>query len=458
MPLPRRDFLQAALAAAGLAAPAVCAQDNSPTRTTPHDRSTPAVHADGKSKKYRTALIGCGWWGMNILTEAMSAGQSKVVALCDVDPDNLELAAEKVEDLSGDKPRTYQDFRELLAQQQVEIAIVATPDHWHALATIAALQAGAHVYVEKPTSHTIDESRAMLAAARQADRLVQVGLHRRVGPHYRSGLEFLRSGRVGEIGMVRAFCYGQGAKESPTPNSPPPDGMNWDLYCGPAPLRPFNRKIHPGGFRHFLDFANGQLGDWGVHWLDQVLAWTEEKYPRKVYATGGRPVRGTPVLNDKEQTTDAPDSLIAAYQFESFTLTWEQRQFGGSGGEKSGIGCQFFGTKGTFHLGWRDGWTFYPANSKQAPIHEDAQLQMPDGHNLQLFWADFLQSIAAKRRPAGDIESAHRATAAALLGMLSFKLGRSVAWDGDQQQCLGDPQANQLLRRPYRAPWNYPQA
>src|SRR5690606_27872464 len=139
--------------------------------------------ASTKDKKYRTALIGCGWWGMNILREAIAAGQSKVVAMCDVDRQHLDGAAKEVEDLCGDQPVRYGDFREMLDREEVEIAIVATPDHWHALAALAAIDAGAHLYVEKPTGHTILESRAIVNAARAADRTVQVGLHRRVAPH-----------------------------------------------------------------------------------------------------------------------------------------------------------------------------------------------------------------------------------------------------------------------------------
>lgn len=207
-----------------------------------------------ESKTYRTALIGSGWWGMNILREAMKAGNTKVVALCDVDRDKLEIAT------------------------------VATPDHWHALNTIAAIEAGAHIFVEKPTGHTIGESRARLAAARANDRVVQVGLHRRIGPHYRSGMKFLKAGNVGDIGMVKACVHSNGGVEKPTPNSPTPEQVDWDIYCGPAPLRPFNRKIHPGGFRNFLDFANGQVGDWRVHWMDQISWWTDELGPLRIHS------------------------------------------------------------------------------------------------------------------------------------------------------------------------------
>src|SRR5262245_40375773 len=224
-------------------------------------------------RRYRTALMGSGWWGMNILREAMAAGQSKVVALCDPDQHNLDACAERVTSSSGDQPKKYQDFRELLEKEKPEIVIVATPDHWHALTAIAAVKAGAHVYLEKPTGHTIRESRAMLNAARAAERVVQVGLHRRIGPHHVSAMRFLKDGGAGEIGMIRMFAHSRGGKERPSPNSAPPDGMNWDLYCGPAPLRPFNTKIHPGGWRKFLDFGNGTLGEWGVHWLDWFMYW-----------------------------------------------------------------------------------------------------------------------------------------------------------------------------------------
>ena len=212
-------------------------------------------------RKYKTALVGSGWWGMNILREAIAAKQCKVVALCDVHAHPMEVSAEKVTDLTGDNPRKYKDYREMLAKEKPEIVIVATPDHWHALPAIASLKAGAHVFLEKPTGHTIRESRAMTDAAKAADRVVQVGLHRRVGPHHVSGMDFLKSGKVGDIGMVRMFVAGGGGAETPALNQEPPEGMDWDFYCGPAPLRPFCSRIHPGGWRNFLDFGNGTLGD-----------------------------------------------------------------------------------------------------------------------------------------------------------------------------------------------------
>jgi len=417
----------------------------------------PLIKAAPKAKKYRTALIGTGWWGTNILRDAIKAGKSKVVALCDVDAAQMEVCADQISELTADEPKLYGDYREMLEKEQIEIVIIATPDHWHALNAVDSLAAGAHVFVEKPTGHTIQESRAIVDLANQSDRVVQVGLHRRIGPHHVSGMEFLKSGKVGDIGLVRMFVHGGGGAESPSRNSEPPTDLDWDMYCGPAPLRPFNRKIHPGGFRNFLDFANGTLGDWGVHWLDQVLWWTDELAPKRIFSTGGRPVRGDAVLTDEEQTSDAPDHQSAVYEFESFTATWENHRFGGTGPDKHPFGCYFYGTNGVFHMGWRDGWTFYPSKRGAQPIHQDPQFDdEKDGHNMPPLWADFLRCIETGDRPVADIEVGHRATNMSLLGMISYKLGRSIEWDGKKETITNDAEASSLLKRDYRGDWKYP--
>jgi predicted dehydrogenase len=451
MTITRRAFVKTAAAGATLAvtAPAV-------------------LRAAGEPKsgaQYRTALIGSGWWGMNILREAIQAGQSRVVALCDVDQRMLNAAADEVEKLTGTAPKKYGDYRELLDQEKPQIAIVGTPDHWHPLQTIAAVQAGAHVYVEKPISHTIREGRAMVNAARACGRVVQVGTHRRVSPHNIAGRDFIRSGKIGKIGMVRCFVHYGGGPEKPRKNTEPPKELNWDLWCGPAPLRPFNGDpenpwsggIHPRGFRQYLDYANGTLGDWGIHWMDQVLWITGAKWPKKVFSTGGRPIKGPPVLTEAEQTSDAPDHQVCAFEFEDFTLAWEHRQFAGNNAEKGEtVGCYFYGTEGTFHIGWRDGAVFYPVDGRKEPIRFAPQLNEPDEQNIKELWADFLSAIQTGNRPVCDIEDVYLSTNVSLLGMLSLKLGRSVQWDGEKEVIVGDEEANKLLRRDYRAPWTYP--
>jgi len=427
----RRNFLKAATAAGAV-------------------MSGPAIlGAQTSGKTYRTALVGSGWWGMNILRVAVESGQCRVVAMCDVDQNQLTPAVADIRKRTGDAPHPYKDYRELLDKEKPEIVIVATPDHWHPLAMIAAVKAGAHVYVEKPVGHTVYEGRAMVKAARDANRVVQVGTHRRVSPHNVSAMEFLKAGKLGKIGMVRAFVHYGGGPGQPEPDSDPPKGLDWDFWCGPAPLRPFNRRMHPKGFRGFLDYANGTLGDWGIHWMDQILWWTEEKYPRTIASTGGRHI--------KQDNTDAPDTQVVQFTFESFTAEWEHRQYGANNAEKHNIGCYFYGTEGTLHLGWQDGWTFYPSGRGRDPVHVDPQLHKPDDQNIPELWADFLKCIQTGARPACDIEIGHRSTNMSLLGMLSLKLGRSIQWDGQKETILGDPEACKLLRRQYRAPWTYPE-
>ena len=447
----RRTFLQSTLAAGTLA-------------------SLQIRGADKVGRRYRTALVGAGWWGGNILGEAMASGACEIVGICDVDQRQLVPTVEKVVKLSGDQPRSYRDFRELLAKEKPEIVIVATPDHWHALPTIAAVKAGAHVYVEKPTAHTIGESQAMVKAARTHQRVVQVGTHRRLAPHLIRARDFIRAGKAGQIGLIRCHLnLTGGGPEQALPTVSVPPELDWDFWCGPAPLRPFNggdprqpdqgagnRGIHPRGHRMYLDYANGHLGDIGVHWFDQVLWITGEKAPRRVACTGGRPIKGAPVLTAREQTSDAPDHQVAQFAFEQFTMTWEARTFGGNHAEKGeAAGTYFHGTKGTVHLGHKGGWRFY-ANDGGEPTFDAAQLNQPDSQSIRESWADFLDAIKTGRRPVSDIEEAHRSSVCSLLGMISYKVGRSVEWDAAKEQIVGDPAANRLLRREYRKGWEYP--
>ncbi|MDD3470749.1 MAG: Gfo/Idh/MocA family oxidoreductase [Thermoguttaceae bacterium] len=407
----------------------------------------PALHGADSTKKYRTALIGSGWFGKNVMFEAIDSGRCEIVALCDVDQNMLKNAQDKVEERTGNRPKGYGDFRDLLDEQKPEIVIVSTPDHWHPLIAIAAAQAGAHVYVEKPVGHTVLEGRAMTRAARAADRKMQVNTHRRASPHNIAARKFIQDGNVGKIGSCRAFVHYSGGAGTPVPDEDPPAYLDWNMYCGPSRLRPYNRLIHPGGFRQFYDFANGQLGDWGIHWMDQILWCMDEQYPSEICSVGGRFIR--------EDSTETPDTQFVQFKFDSFDTVWEHRNYAANHAEKHNVGIYFYGTKGTLHLGWEDGWTFYPQDGGETQ-HMDPVLHLPDKQNIKELFHNFLESIEGRETLISDIEGGHRSTAMSLLGVLSMKLGRSITWDGEKEICVGDEEATQKLRRTYREPWVYP--
>lgn len=434
MKLTRRDFIAASGAA-----------------VTAATMASPAVHGADSKKKYRTALIGCGWWGNNIRNVAMKSGKIDLVALCDVDRRQLDKTLAQQKKLIDVVPKTFGDYREMLAEIKPEIVINATPDHWHALTTIAACEAGAHVFVEKPISHTMNEGLPMIKAARDAKRVVQVDMHRRTAPHHISAMEFLKSGKAGKIGSIKAFVDYPWLPGKPTPDEPVPEGLDWDFFCGPSKLVPYNPRMHPGGYRNFLEFSNGQISDWGTHWLDQVLWWSEDDlHPNAICAIGGRRIF--------DDNTTIPDSMQVVYKFEKFDLTWENRNYGGNPHEHHNVGLYFYGSEGVLHLGWLDGWSFYPRGdvNTEPAVHVDSVLDLPDHQNIANLWDDFIDSIESNRLPICDIEVGHRATSLALLAVLSLKLGRGIVWDGEKQTIPNDPEACKLLSRDYRAPWKYP--
>lgn len=402
-----------------------------------------------KRAKYRTALIGSGWWGLNILREGIRTGEVQVVALCDVDQNQLSKCKEEVDKLCNDQPKTYTDFRECLQKGKPDIVINATPDHWHAVIAIEAMKSGAHVYLEKPISHTVKEGTAIEKVARDTKRICIVGFHRRYSPHNVSGMEFLKSGKVGKIREVKAFVnynFGKGRLEEQVN---PPQGLDWDFWCGMAPLVPYNPSIHPRGFRQYMEFANGMIGDWGPHWFDQILWWTEEKAPKKIYSVqkGGW----------RETRANAPEIQTAVFEFEEFTCTWEHSIVNPHNEIKTeNVGVYFYGTEGVFHMGWQKGWTFFPNDKNKEAIHEDAQLNKPDDQNIDLVWKDFLACIQSGKLPFADIEKGRHATNMSLLANISAKVGRSIAWDYQKDQIINDKEANKLLVRAYRKPWEYP--
>ncbi|MFS0490243.1 Gfo/Idh/MocA family protein [Leadbetterella byssophila] len=403
------------------------------------------VHAHKTT--YTLALIGSGWWGTNILREALKHGGCRLVALCDVDRNQVQKCYEEVRKISSFNPKIYTDYEELLQKEKPDIVINATPDHWHALIAIAALKSGSHLYLEKPIGHTIAEGQAICKAVVDSGKVCTVGFHRRFSPHNVSGMNFLKSGKVGVIKEVRAFVHYNYWPGNPSPEQAIPEGLDWDKWCGPAPLVPYKKSIHPRGWRQRMEFANGQLGDWGPHWFDQILWWTEEIGPKSIHSLASKKIK-----NDDQ---NSPESQVVLYEFEEFNCIWEHSNLNGRGQSKTeNVGVYFHGTEGTFHMGWMNGWTFYPKDSKSTVIHEDAQLNQPDSQNIDLVWNDFMQSIENKKTPFADIIKGHRATNMSLLGVAALNAGKTLHWD-PVKETLGSTD-DKLLRRDYRKGYTFP--
>src|SRR5579875_328770 len=249
----------------------------------------PAAFADG-AKTPRVGLIGCGWYGKVDLLRLIQVAPVEVVSLCDVDKKTLADAAEIVagRQKSKKKPRTYADYRDMLKEKDLDIVLVGTPDHWHALPMIAAVEAGADVWVQKPISVDVTEGRAMLAAARKHNRVVQVGTQRRSTPHLIEARDrVLKEGRLGKIALVEIYCYYHMRARGNPPNETPPPNLDYEMWTGPAPMRPYNKWVHPRSWRAFMEYGNGIVGDMCVHMLDMTRWMLDLGWPTKVSSTGG---------------------------------------------------------------------------------------------------------------------------------------------------------------------------
>jgi predicted dehydrogenase len=281
-----------------------------------------AEFADQKAK--RVGLIGPGWYGKADLFRLIQVAPVEVVSLCDVDKRMLANAAEMVStrQKSKKKPRTYSDYREMLKEKDLDIVLVATPDHWHALTMIAAVEAGADVYCQKPISVDIAEGQAMLAAARKHNRVVQVGTQRRSTPHLIEARDnIVKEGKLGKIGLVEIYCYyHMRARENP-PDTAPPEYLDYEMWTGPAPMRPYNRLCHPRSWRAFMEYGNGIVGDMCIHMLDMVRWMMDLGWPKHVSSSGG-------ILVDKKSKANISDTQEATFDFGDVQVVWQHRTWG----------------------------------------------------------------------------------------------------------------------------------
>ena len=422
------------------------------------------AYAAANDKPKRVALIGCGWYGKCDLLRLLQVSPVEVVSLCDVDSKMLSDAADIVasRQQSKKKPRTYGDYRELLKEKDVDIVLVNTPDHWHALPAIAAMEAGADVWVQKPISVDIAEGQAMVAAANKHKRVVQVGTQRRSTPHLIDARDrILREGKLGKIGFVEIYCYyHMRARENP-PDTDPPANLDYEMWTGPAPMRPYNKLVHPRSWRAFMEYGNGIVGDMCIHMLDMVRWMLDLGWPTSVDSRGG-------ILIDKQSKANISDTQTATFAFPEFPVVWTHRTWGAAPDPKYPWGATIYGDKGTLKASVMS-YDFIPQGGGQ-PIHQDVKYELDefpedkDEKDLEKHVApairghmkDFLAAIESRGKPVASIEQGHMSTASCILANLSMQLGRSLAWDAEQGRIKDDDEANRLLKREYRAPWKHP--
>jgi predicted dehydrogenase len=424
-----------------------------------------ALFADQKPP--RVGLIGCGWYGKVDLLRLIQVAPVEVVSLCDVDKKQLAEAADIVagRQKSKKKPRTYADYRDMLKEKDLDIVLVGTPDHWHALPMIAAVESGADVWVQKPISVDVVEGQAMVAAARKHKRVVQVGTQRRSTPHLIEARDkVVREGKLGKVALVEIYCYYHMRTTENPPDKTPPPNLDYEMWTGPAPMRPYNKLVHPRSWRAFMEYGNGIMGDMCIHMLDMVRWMLSLGWPKRIASSGG-------ILVDKKSKANITDTQTATFDFEEMPVVWQHRTWGQAPDPSSGWGATIYGDKGTLKADVYK-YEFTPLGGKEPTLRgvwlndEDKYPEDKTEKELEVFCAsavrghmrDFVNAIASRGRPVADIEQGHISTASCILANLSQKLGRSLAYDPDKHIVVGDEEANKLLRRPYRKPWVHPEA
>ncbi len=445
----RRDFIQAGAGGlAGLALPAS------------------GVFAAPRVKPRRVGVIGTGWYGKADLIRLIQVEPNvEVVSLCDVDKAMLAAAAEQVASRQASKktPRTYGDYRAMLAEKDLDIVLVATPDHWHALPMIAAVEAGADVYVQKPISIDVREGQAMVDAARRTGRVVQVGTQRRSTPHLIEARDrVIREGLLGKVGLVEIYCYYHMRSGGNPPDTAPPANLDYEMWTGPAPMRPYNSLVHPRTWRAFTEYSNGILGDMCVHMLDMVRWMLGLGWPRSIASTGG-------ILVDKDSKANIPDTQTATFRYDDLDVVWQHRSWGESADPKYPWGATLYGDKGTLKASV-NGYDFTPLGGKGKPIHVDVKYELEEypedktekdlekhvAPAIRGHMRDLLACIESRAKPVADIEEGHISTASCIIANKALELGRTLEYDPKAGTIKGDDEATRLLLRPYRSPWVHP--
>lgn len=404
----------------------------------------------GANDRINLGMIGIGRQMRGHIAGFDREPDAEVVALADVYEPNLKRGAQ----IAREDVDTYTDFRRIIERDDIDAVVVATPDHWHALPTILACQAGKDVYVEKPLARTIEEGRTMVGAAQQNDRIGQLGTQQRAGRHFQEAVELVRNGALGKVSFVRTWNtsneYPDGIG-SPS-NSEPPSGLDWDFWLGPAPERPYNVNrfgvvLNEKGaytrwasWRRFWDYGGGRMTDWGVHWLDIVQWAMDVEYPRSVSGTGDKFY-----LQDNSET---PDTLQVTFRYPDFACVYENRRLNDHGVDGHGGGIIFYGTDATMYLS-RAGFKITPQ-----PGSDVDEIQVDEHGTDVSHRRDFLNSVKSREKPRSTIEVGHRSSSTAMLGNVALRSGRRIEWDGEAERVKDDPEVNQFVTAEYRDPWS----
>ena len=360
---------------------------------------------------------------------------NQAAAVCDVDKEVLGKAVKTVEQ-TGRSCEGFEDYRRLLDRKDIDAVVVSTPDHWHARITIDACAAGKDVYCEKPLSLTISEGRKMVEAARRHQRIVQTGSQQRSDTRFRQACEFVRSGRLGKIHSVLVGIPGPNHPGEPVPDSDPPPELNYELWLGPAPQRPYNVKRLHYNFRFFWDYSGGQMTNFGAHHID-IAQWG-----LGMDASGPQSIDGTATFHPKKWH-EVTETCRVTYQYAGdITMIVGQKQ------ADIREGTTFIGDKGKLHVD-RSKLTADPADLIAEPLRDnEVHLYASKNHHQ-----NFLECIKSRELPICDVEIGHRSATACHLGNIAVRLGRKIVWDPAQEKFIGDDEANAMLSRPYRSPW-----
>jgi len=436
----RRNFLKtSATAAAGLGIPSsLSASLMAPSS------------ALGANDRITVALIGCrnqGWWD---LEDILKQPNVELHSLCDIDSQVLEDKAGQLSANAGPKPNITKDYRLVLENKDIDAVIIGTPDHWHCLPAVEACEAGKHVYVEKPLANSIGEINVMLDAARKHKSLVQVGQQQRSGAHWKTAMDFVKSGKLGTIRQVKFWGnFNYGAGNVPVPDSDPPQGVDYDRWLGPAPKRPFNKNRFHGSWRMFRDYGGGLMTDWGVHLIDMGL-WAMEVQgaPLSVQSLGGN-------FANQNRALEMPDTLTVLYEMDGYNMIWEHNGGIETGPYDQNYGVKFMGSKGTL-VADRDKWRIFPEGRENEWRMEPVEPQPSDFQSHLDHCENFIRAIRHGDPLNAEIEIGHRSALYAHLGNISYWADQKVVYDEQQRKITNSEKADALLTPDYRAPWKFP--